>query len=572
MTGYEGEEHLSTLSVAEIKLSGIVALATDAIISVDDRHLITLFNAAAERMFGYECGDVLGQPLECLLPEASRAVHHGHLEQFRAVAPDSRQMGARGQIWGRRRSGELFPAEASISKLQLGDAMHFTAVVRDVTEQRRIDREREELLRRETEARQAAEAAERRVVFLSDATDILHSSLAYERTFETLLRLIVPELADFATIDVVDEMGIFRRLHVVHADPTKQALADRLRAYPRDQQRYLSSNALTSSGDASLTDDVTDELLAAAAEDEEHLEILRALAPASYMVVPLRARDRVLGALLLARGATGAHYSDADLQLATQLAHRAASALDNARLYNEAQRAIGARDNVMAIVSHDLRSPFSVISMCIASVLMDEAGDVTRTRDAMRTAKASLEWADRLIRDLLDVAAMDAGGLSLTRRLEDPVLIVSRAVHLHSALAAERSITLRAELPEHLPLVNVDEERIGQALGNLVTNAIKFAPVESVVRVGAVQERDSVRIFVSDSGPGVPANDVPHVFERFWKARRTSTVRGTGLGLAIVRGIVEAHAGRAWVTLNPAGGAIFHIALPAASGDTRGDD
>lgn len=549
-----------TPSAAEIRLRSIVALAADAIISVNDRYEITLFNAAAERIFGYERGDALGQPLDMLLPEWNRAAHRDHLEAFRHGSTESRRMGERGHVWGRRRSGELFPAEASISRLRLGETMHFTAVLRDVTEQRRAEQEREELLLRQTEAREAAELAERRIGFLFDAAAILHSSLDYERTFESVLRLIVPEVAVFATIDVVEASGRIKRMRVVHADPTKQLTADRLRAYPRDQRRYLTRHAIVS-GEAEIIDEVTDAFLVATAEDETHLRILRDLAPTSFMVVPLRTRERVTGAVLLARDAHSPAYDDADLRLVNGLAQHAASALDNARLYDHAQRAIHARDDVLAIVSHDLRTPLSVISMCASSVLAD--GDIApeRTRERMRTIRESLDWADRLIRDLLDVSAIEAGGLSLTRRLEDPVLLVSREVHRFQALADEHSITLRTELPDELPDVEVDADRIMQALGNLIGNALKFTPVGSEIRVGAAEDSDGVRFYVADAGPGVPLADLPRVFDRFWTARHAARTRGTGMGLAVVRGIAEAHGGRASVA-NTGHGATFDIWIP----------
>jgi signal transduction histidine kinase len=275
---------------------------------------------------------------------------------------------------------------------------------------------------------------------------------------------------------------------------------------------------------------------------------------------------------VLARGRVATPYSQADLSLAQALALRAASALDNARLFDLAQRAIRARDEVLGVVSHDLRTPLSVISMCVGSVLADEELDHARTRERMTTVRESLDWADGLIRDLLDVSAIEAGGLSLTRRREDPVLLVSREVHRFEPLAAPRSITLRTELPEHLPEIDADAERIMQALGNLIGNALKFTPTGGEIRVGAVRDGDSVRFFVSDSGPGVPEEDVAHVFDRFWTARRTSRTRGTGMGLAIVRGIVEAHGGRAWVEPRAESGATFMISLrvappPAATED-----
>lgn len=548
---------------SEEKLRSIVALAADAIISTDEHFRITLFNAAAERIFGYRREEVLGQSLDCLLPETARVAHHAHLDQFARAALESKEMGQRGQIWGRRSSGELFPAEASVSRIRLGSSTHFTAVLRDVTQQRRAEEEREALLLREREARAAAQSAERRFAYLARATDVLHSSLAFEKTYAALLQLIVPELALFCFVDVVGENGTVNRLHVVHGDPGKQELANRLRTHPRDTTSSLTRHAITT-GEAELIVHVDDALLASRVGNTAKLEILRALTPASLMIVPLRSRERVLGVILFARDASGIPYDASDLGLAIELSQRAASALDNDQLYNQAQRAVRARDDVLGVVSHDLRNPLSVISMCVASLLTNGCTDEARTREVLQTVQQSTRWAQRLIQDLLDVASIEAGGLSVIRRLEDPVVLVTKAALVLEELAAARSLTLVTELPEHLPLVDVDAERILQALWNLVGNAIKFTPPGGAIRLGAIEEEHYVRIFVADNGPGIPLEDVPDIFDRFWTARRNSRVRGAGMGLAIVRGIVDAHGGRVWVEPSHAGGATFNFTLPTA--------
>jgi PAS domain S-box-containing protein len=547
---------------SEKKLRGIVSLAADAIISTDDEYRITLFNPAAERIFGYSADEVLGKPLDILIPETARDIHRTHLDRFRRSATHAMEMGQRGQIWGRRSTGELFPAEAAISKIQLGDEMQFTAVLRDVTKERNAEREREALLVHAMDAQAAAEAAQRRIAFLARASDVLHSSLAYEETFRTLLDLIVPVLATYCVIDVVDEGGAVRRLYIVHADPDKQPLADRLLAYPRTQALYLTRRAILDSK-AELINEVSDQLLSEVAEDEDHLAILRGLAPASMLMVPLRARESVLGALLFARDATEKPYDENDVALGLELAQRAASALDNAQLYRRAQQAIRAREDVLSVVSHDLRNPLAVISMCATSITESEHGD-ERIREAMRTIHESTQWAQRLIRDLLDVAAIEAGGLSLTRRSEDPVLLVTRAALYFEDLAFRSSIAIEAELPERLPSVMCDADRMLQAFGNLIGNAIKFTPPGSVIRIGAADEGELVRFFVEDNGPGIPDEDVPHIFDRFWTARRDARVRSTGMGLAIVRGITEAHGGRVWVERGASGGARFNLLMPAA--------
>ena len=546
---------------SEKKLRGIVSLAADAIISTDDKYRITLFNPAAERIFAYRADEVLGKPLDILLPETARSIHLEHLDRFRHSGEQAKEMGHRGQIWGRRSNGELFPAEASISKIQLGKDTQFTAVLRDVTKERHAEREREALLAREMDARAAAESAQQRIAFLSRASNVLHSSLAYEETFRALLDLIVPVLATYCVIDVVDEGGAVRRLHIVHADSAKQPLADRLLAYPHSQAHYLTHRAIRDST-PELINDVSDQFLSEVAEDEDHLAILRGLAPASMLMVPLVARAHVLGALLFARDASEKPYDESDMALGVELAQRAASAVDNAQLYRRAQQAIRAREDVLSVVSHDLRNPLAVISMCATSVMESGNGDDERIRDAIRTIRDSTEWAKRLIRDLLNVAAIEAGGLSLTRRSEDPVLLVTRAALYFEDLASGSSIAIETELPERLPSVSCDSDRMLQAFGNLIGNALKFTPPGGVIRLGATDEGESVRFFVEDNGPGIPQEDIPHIFDRFWTARRDARVRGTGMGLAIVRGITEAHGGRVWVERSSLGGAKFILLIP----------
>ena len=553
-------EHTSD---SEKRLRGIVALAADAIISTNASLRITMFNPAAERIFGYRAEEVLGAPLDLLLPESARTSHQEHLEKFRHSNVQGREMGQRGQIWGRRKSGELFPAEASISKIDLGDDMLFTAVLRNVTERRNAEAERERLLERAMEARALAEAAQNRISFLSRASELLHSSLAYEKTFGALLELIVPQLATYCVIDIVEESGEVRRLHVVHGDPAMHEHARRLRSYPRSQAHYMTWRVIQDNS-AELIVNVTDARLVDTAEDAEHLGILRALAPASMMVVPLAVRDRVLGALLFARDASRPAYDAPDLAFASELAARAASALENARLYRRAQLAIRARDDVLGVVSHDLRTPLAVISMCATSLaeqeLMEGEG---RAAESLRTIRESTQWAQRLIQDLLDVTAIEAGGLSLTMRAEDPVLLVAKAELLFEDLAKAHRVALVTDLPERAPSIVCDRDRVLQALGNLIGNAVKFTPAGGTVRMGVATEKSGVRISIADSGPGIPDEDVPHIFDRFWTARRDSRLQGTGMGLAIVRGIIEAHGGRVWVERNAPHGAIFNLWLPA---------
>jgi signal transduction histidine kinase len=171
----------------------------------------------------------------------------------------------------------------------------------------------------------------------------------------------------------------------------------------------------------------------------------------------------------------------------------------------------------------------------------------------------------RIIQDLLDVASIDRGQLSLERKRQPVPPILERAESMFRGVADERGIALVLEHSglDALPEVDVDSARIVQVLGNLLHNALKFTDAGGIVRINATRSSDGgVVISVSDTGPGIPAGELPHIFDRFWHAQRRSKVRSTGLGLAISRGIVQAHGGRIWADSVVGQGTSVSIELP----------
>ncbi|MGH7625555.1 MAG: PAS domain S-box protein, partial [Gemmatimonadaceae bacterium] len=337
---------------------------------MDSAQRIIVFNEGAEKMFGYAAGEVMGQPLTMLLPERARAIHADHIEEFGRSAIAARRMGERGEIAGRRKNGEIFPAEASISKVGPGTARVYTAVLRDITERKRAEAERTRLLERaETaraaaeSARAAAESAERRTAFLANASALLDRSLDYETTLQNLAALVVPERADVCFIDIV-EGGMTHRVASAAANDAMREIARQLHRFPRrSDEPYLTRESIVT-GRSVLLADATRAALEPVTQHVQHLELLMALEPRSCMMVPLMARGRTLGAMAFVGSGAARCYGSADLALAEELAHRAALAVDNARLYGAAQRATRARDEILGIVSHDLRNPLSAIAMC----------------------------------------------------------------------------------------------------------------------------------------------------------------------------------------------------------------
>jgi len=257
---------------------------------------------------------------------------------------------------------------------------------------------------------------------------------------------------------------------------------------------------------------------------------------------------------------SGRRYAAADLAVAQDMARRAALAIDNARLYREAQEAVRARDSVLGVVSHDLRNPLTAVLLNADAILQDPTLSLPEwAADGLGMIVRSAEAMEHLIRDLLDVARIESGQLRVSPRPHDPGRLVLDATELFTPLAEERGVHLVGIPPERAPLVRADRDRALQVFSNLVGNALKFTPPDGVVTVGAAADGGAVRFWVRDTGPGIPESEFPFLFDRFWQG--SGRREGAGLGLPIARGIVEAHGGRVWVESEIGVGTTFHFTL-----------
>ncbi|MFL5563591.1 MAG: ATP-binding protein, partial [Gemmatimonadaceae bacterium] len=292
--------------------------------------------------------------------------------------------------------------------------------------------------------------------------------------------------------------------------------------------------------------------------------VVEALEPRSLICVPLVASGRPLGALTLVTSGSGRRFSIADLSLAVDIARRAAVVVEHARLYNDAQQATKARDDVLAVVAHDLRNPLNTVSMAVSLMLESTPPERVQERRQVEIVRRAADRMNRMIQDLLDVKRMESGRLTIELKPEEPGSLVNDTVDMLRPLAAGTGIMLDTALDDDLPCVVADAARIQQVLSNLVGNAVKFTPRNGRITVSAERIDGEVRFGVIDTGPGIPAEQVPHIFGRFWQAR-ASDRRGIGLGLAIAKGIVEAHNGRIWVESHVGLGSTFYFTLPSAS-------
>ncbi len=290
--------------------------------------------------------------------------------------------------------------------------------------------------------------------------------------------------------------------------------------------------------------------------------MLRQIVPRALIAVPLEVSGRVIGAMALYMSESGREYGIDDLALAEELARRAALAVENARLFSQAEQATRARDQMLGVVAHDLRNPLSTIIM--ASELLEEAVDARTParKQVMMIARAG-ERMNRLIQDLLDVKRIEGGGMAVERRPVPAASLLAEAAEMLRPLASASAIDLAVAGCENLPNVSADPLRIQQVLSNLIGNAIKFTPQGGRITLRADAGSGRVRLAVADTGPGIPAEQLPHIFGQFWQGSRTDR-RGIGLGLAIAKGIVEAHDGRIWVESNVGQGSTFYFSLPVA--------
>ena len=538
---------------SDAMFASILAIAADAVVTVDENYRIIHFNKGAEEIFGWPTAEVLGQSLNTLLPERFRGHHNQFIDEFARSQEPARRMGHRREVAGRRRDGTEFPAEASISKLDLpGGRRVFTAVVRDITERRR------------------AQENER---FIVDTSARLSASLGYEEVLQTIAECATPTLADACVVDVIDGAR-FVRSTAEGAAPNDGARAT-LRAMADGAALTWDSPSpvvdVIRRGRSELVPVIDDAWLEAHEDDPEALSRWRQLGVRSMLVVPLTAGERTLGAVtLLALNGRPPYGTDARV-LAEKFASHASLALENARLYREAKRATEGRDQVLSVVSHDLRNPLSAVAMC-AKVLRDDKGvmGADERESLLTTIVQSADWMNRLIQDLLDVASIEAGRLSLERGRQFAPALVSQAVRMFDVEASQRRVRLETRAPAELPPMLVDASRIVQVLGNLLNNALKFTPDGGRILVGAEGRGGNVVFSVTDSGPGIPLADQARVFDRYWQSRRSANKRGTGLGLSIAKGIVEAHGGRIWLESAPGNGTTFFFSVPVDSAVTSG--
>ncbi len=408
-----------------------------------------------------------------------------------------------------------------------------------------------------------AERVEASQRFLSEASGVLAGSLDYEATLAAVTRLAVPHMADWASIDMLNPDGTFRRVGVAHVDSAKAELGWELsRRHPLSAHDPTGPGNVVRTGVPEVFADISDELLVDAVRDPDVLRIIRSLGLVSSLCVPLKIGGRPAGAMTLVSAESRRRFGSADLAVAEELARRASTAIDNARAYREAKEANRLKDDFLATMSHELRTPLNAI-LGWSTMLRTRPG--TDVKKAIETIERNARAQVRLIEEILDISRIMTGKLKLDLKSLDLAGVVRASVDVVSPSAQAKGIALELRLAVETCPFYGDAGRLQQVCWNLLSNAIKFTPKAGRVRVSLVRTGSEVELTVEDTGRGIRADFLPVMFQRFRQAdsSTTRTEGGLGIGLAIVGHLVELHGGTVIAASEGEGrGATFKVMLP----------
>jgi PAS domain S-box-containing protein len=555
----------------------LVETVTDyAIFALDPDGYIMTWSDGAARLKGYSADEIIGRHFSIFYPPND--ISSGKPGRELDIAA------ALGRIededWRIRKDGTRFWANVVITALRddAGTLIGFGKVTRDLTQRRAAEERAIEMTRK-----LAAEEAERRAVALRESElRRLNAELERRAREEHALRDLaqaiigaarVPEIMhqiSEGALAVSEAAGAYVE-QVVDDGTNVEIVATAGESTPPAGQRLAFPGSLT------------EEII----EQREPVFLLRlegvgkAVAPylsthcsgCSVLVVPLFAKETVLGALVLLRRPNEPPFDTGVVNrvrtlgdLASIALQRLAALSESERRRAEAEAAVRGRDEVLSIVSHDLRNPLATVSMS-ASLLRDSELALTdaQRRQQLEIIGRSAQRMNRLIQDLLDVARIEGGRFIISCRCEDANSLAAEVCDAFRSVAADKGLRLDCEAAPALPRLLVDRDRIVQVLSNFLNNAVKFTPAGGQIGIRATTaDGGGVRFAVTDTGPGISAEQLPHVFNRFWQAKRTAHL-GSGLGLAIAHGIAEAHRGRVWAESRLGEGSAFYLELPSSS-------
>lgn len=537
-------------------------LAPNGYLVTDVSGKIEEANRAAAELLNVDPRFLVGKPLSVFIEGEERQNFYALLNQLSQVE--------RLHEWEVRlqpRNDTVFDAVLSVTpdRNKEGKLIALRWLLRDISDRKRMEEQRR-LLVREQAAREMAEAQGKRSAFLAQASRLLASSLDSRTTLANVAQLAIPVFADWCLIDIVENnLTHFGEPIMAASDSEKAALLLELRRrYPLPIDADYGVARVLQTGEPELVTQISDSFLLSIAKNTEHLVLLHQFNAKSYMVVPLAIGERKLGTVAFLCAQPERRYSKADLAMAVELAQRCAIAIDNARLYKEAQEANRIKDEFLAIVSHELRTPLNSMLGWVNMLRHRKLNEATTAR-ALETIERNAQSQAKLIEDILDISRIIRGKIRLNTHPIHLPFLIDAVIENVRPTAELKAIQIEAILDSEVGQVMGDAERLQQIIWNLLSNAIKFTPYGGCVEVRLEQVHSTAQIVVKDTGKGINPDFLPHLFERFRQADGTTTRShgGLGLGLAIVRHLVEMHNGNVDAASEGEGkGAIFTVQLP----------
>jgi signal transduction histidine kinase len=403
--------------------------------------------------------------------------------------------------------------------------------------------------------------------FLSSTISILATSADPRITIDNLARLATMELAEscavfmFENQQAVRRLAIARRSESMPVDNTVDLL------YPLDLQSSIGPGHVLRTGECEMLSDVTPEVLESLGMKPDESLSSGSPQPSLYLCMPIVARGRMIGAIAFLSISSRKTFDDAEFALMASLANAAGVAIDNAKLYREAQEANRLKDEFVAMVSHELRTPLTPMLGCIHLLRTAKLNQANFDR-TLEMIERNANTQVQIVEDLLDASRIVAGKLHLVMKSTPIVPAVEAAITSVRASAEAKGVRIITNFQDVQQPVDGDPHRLQQIVRNLLSNAVKFTPADGTIEISVKPDGDHVQIQVTDTGVGIPADVLPSIFNRFQQSiDGNSKVRtGLGLGLAIVRHLVDLHNGSITAaSAGPGQGAVFTLRFPSVA-------
>ncbi len=404
--------------------------------------------------------------------------------------------------------------------------------------------------------------SESRSQLLAEASRALVSTLDYRETLNDLVRLVVPAMADFCTIDIAENGRGLRRAAVAHSDPSKEPILHEFSRYPPGPDNPLVR--VLETGEPELHGEFSDAWLDSIEDDPRHREVMRRLGGKSVMIVPLHARGHTLGVMTFGTSDSSRRYSKEDLELAEEIGRRAAVAVDNARLFEQALAANQAKSDFLAVISHELRTPLNAI-MGFTDLLAAGIPDPLTDAQAKQVARidASARHLLELIDEILTFTRTETGREEVQYQKADLVQLIRSVTNSFEPLAREKGLAFHVDIPDRPTPIETDTRMVKQIIGHLLSNAVKFTE-RGEIAVSAEVDSGQLVIRVRDTGIGLAPEDLERIFDPFVQIERALTREkgGTGLGLSVTRRLARLLGGDVTVESELGEGSTFTVTLP----------